>query len=400
MLLFASYLKNPGEPPVPNPAVWIEGNIIRYAGPRSQLPQEANFDTDQYEISDAALFPGLVNAHCHLELTACQDLQYPGDFVSWVRQMIGRQNKLDSEAQHKSLTKGILLSILGGCTTVADHISFSGDLETLLNSPLRGHAFIEVLGVVPEVASGILEAGKQLADSLKETGSNFEIHPSPHSVHALEPNVLKELCSQKHGLLSIHLGESEAEQEYFSKGTGPMRELIAERGSDVKHSGSSALMELENCGFLDQRVLAIHGNYFSQQEIELCEQKNISIVHCPLSHQYFAHLSFPWKAARQASVNLALGTDSLASAASLSMLEVLRASLKSYSELDPEEVFKMATLGGAKALQMENKIGQIVPGKMADLIGVSLRGTQDPLQALFQAGQVDFSVIDGKLIVG
>lgn len=399
MLLSAQFLQNPGEPVLDQPAVWILSDTIQWVGPLAQLPPEAKGDPDHYRI-EGAIFPGLVNAHCHLELSHLENLPYPGDFVAWIREVLAWKYAPDGEASDRAMARGILQCLLGGTTTIGDHISCDGELEILTHSPLRGRAFVEILGVVPEVAQDLLDCSFALARDFEKAKGRFQIHPTPHSVHALDADVLKKAFAQGTEMFSIHLGESEAEQEYFSEGKGMMMDLIRERGSPLRPRAPSALQVLNQEGVLDEKILAVHGNYFSPEDLDLCAQRGVSIVHCPLSHQYFGHRPFPWHRAVQAGVNIALGTDSLASARSLSMLEVMRAAQADFPDIAPMEIFAAATRGGAKALKMADLVGRVAPGKKADLIGIGVAKNRPPLPALFKAEQVDFSMIGGQILIG
>jgi cytosine/adenosine deaminase-related metal-dependent hydrolase len=253
---------------------------------------------------------------------------------------------------------------------------------------------------VEQVAEDLYESSLTLAKNFSSPHGLITLHPSPHSVHALYPEVLKKLFSQDHDLFSIHLGESEAEQKYFAEGKGPLADLIQERGSPIAPSAPSALLALEREGFLDERVLAVHGNYFTEEELKLCAKRGVAIVHCSLSHQYFGHRSFPLEQAKKYGVSLALGTDSLASARSLSMLEVMRGAKENFPHLSLEEIFSMATVGGAKALKLFAQVGEIATGKKADIIGIRMGKISDPLEALFSAEMVEFSMINGRILIG
>lgn len=398
MLLQATHLLNPNHPPVADAALWIRGDRIRYAGPRAGLPAEALSEKQKLDLGDAVLAPGLVNAHSHLELTALAGLRCKGDFVDWIKQVLKAKQELDPQVQDHELHEGILASLRGGATTLGDHLSPTSNPEALLRSPLRGKLFVEVLGVVPEIAEDMAEAAALLAAQWKSLPSRFEIVPSPHSVHALTPEVLKKVLFQATPVHSIHLAESAAEQSYFETKSGPMHELIAGRGVIPDRSAASAVAELDAAGLLDRRILAVHGNYLSPEEIRLLAERGISLVHCPGSHRYFGHRKFPMQDCRAAGLNIALGTDSLASADTLSMFEVLRKTEKHFPELSREEIFAMASLGGAKALGMEAEIGTLAPGKKADLIAVSPAAS--PLESLFQAQGVDFVMIDGEIVSG
>lgn len=398
MLLYASHLLNPGRAPVAEAALWIQGDRIRYAGPRAGLPEEAKKERQSLDLGEAVVAPGLVDAHAHLELTALKGLPYPGDFVGWIRAVLGAKQALEPQRQDQEMHEGVLRLLRGGTTCVGDHLSVASNPEALLRSPLRGKAFVEVLGVVPEVAADMAQAAELFAEQWGRVPSRLEIVPSPHSVHALAPEVLKRLLEDPSRVHSVHLAESEAERRYFADKCGELHDFIAERGSPLRREAESSIAELEAAGVLDARILAVHGNYLSDAEIRLLASRGISLVHCPFSHQYFGHRPFPMAACRAAGLNLALGTDSLASAKTLSMFEVLRKTRANFPELSRDEIFVMATLGGAKALGLEAEIGSLEVGKKADLIAVSAAET--PLDSVFAAKRVDFAMIDGEILTG
>ncbi len=398
MLIFAPLLKNPLQAEIADAVLWVEENSLRYAGSRRDLPLEAYRDPLQYQIEDGILFPGLINAHCHLELSCLEGLDYPGNFTAWIRKIIAAKTALSLEDQDKSIRKGVLLSLLGGATTVGDHMSCNSNLEDLLASPLRGKIFLEVLGVIPEVAETLLNSAQALKNAYQQHSSRFEIIPSPHSIHAVAPEILEKLFSTPHSLFSIHLAESADEQEYFSQGSGPLYQLIAERSTPSKPLKSSGLEEMLSRAWLDEKILLIHGNYLNDSDLKILSQKRVSLVHCPFSHGYFDHQPFPLQQALHAGVNLALGTDSLASATSLSMLEVMREMERSFPQVSREEIFAMATLGGAMALHLQKEVGTLNSGKKADAIAVRRAGYSDSLDALFAADQVEFSMVDGVIL--
>jgi cytosine/adenosine deaminase-related metal-dependent hydrolase len=398
LLLLAEQLKNPQRPPVSPAAVWVEGETIRFVGMPKDLPPFARHDPEQIDLGRTLLIPGLVNAHAHLEYTSLVGFPYPGSFTSWIRALLAVKNNSSSVASGDSLREGIRQTIRGGATTIADHASVTSDLEILLNSPLRGKVFVEVLGVVPEVAEDMAGAAALLEENYRNSNSRLQIIPSPHSVHALHPETLEALLRTPSALFSIHLGESEEEELYFKEKSGPLAKLIAERGSALTRPASSALRELDRRGLLTDRILAVHANYVDAEELEILARRNISIVHCPLSHRYFSHQPFPWHAAQKAGVNLALGTDSLASAASLSMFDVLRTVEVKFSECEREEIFAIATLGGAKALKMDDQIGSLEVGKKADMVAIPLSASGDALESIFQAEAAAVTWINGEKI--
>lgn len=402
MLILANTILNPGQAPLSQAALWIQGEKIAWLGSQTTIPELALEDPDIVSLPDAILAPGLVNAHAHLELSHLSGIPYPGTFHAWIHEVLEHKNQSDPVAQEHAFEKGIMECLQGGATCIGDHVSFNSDPSALLSSPLCGRIFIEVLGVQPELAHDVYDFALQMRDALTEHYRKRDFHPrftlsaSPHSVHALDSGILFELMNLTPGPFSLHIAESLEEYEYFAQQRGGLFDFIASRAPEPRRAYSSAVRELVERKLLHPGLVIVHGNYLDEHEMFHLSQSNASIVHCPLSHQYFGHRPFPLALAQKHRLNLALGTDSLASAASLSMLEVMRQCQLNFLELSKAEIFFMATLGGAKALHLEAEVGSLAPGKWADLI-VLKRDHEDPWDDLFVAGEVDFCIVRGKI---
>jgi len=397
MLLYAAALLNPGQKTILEPAIWIQGDTLAYVGPCEGMPDQAEQDPDTVDLGEVVLCPGLVNAHAHLELTAMRNLPYPGDFVAWIKSLMEAKAQAEPQRQDEAIHQGVLEVLRGGTTCIGDHVSVGANLEALMHSPLRGKAFIEILGVVPQVARDILQAALHLQKIWMESSPDLEVLLSPHSVHALAPEVLEATLDLAEPVFSIHLAESQAERDYFADRSGSMHDFIASRGQALDREAHSSVAELKKTGRLNSKILAIHGNYLDDQDLALLADAGASLVHCPFSHGYFGHGPFPLSAAKAAGLNIALGTDSLASASTLSMLEVMREMEREFPELSREEIFRMSTLNGARALKLETSCGSLDIGKKADLIAIPSAG-QHPLDSIFRANSVEAILIGGRFV--
>ena len=396
MLLQATALQNPHQPLLKAPCLWIVEDKIRWLGQLSALPPEAKQDSEILELHNTLLLPGMVNAHAHLELSHLEGFPYAGSFVAWIQALLDAKQK-NPQIKNQAFIKGLRETLLGGATCLGDHASIESDLADLLNSPLRVKIFVEILGIKRETAEDIFLAASKLRQKYSNPEALHEVIPSPHSVHALHPEVLKKVLSENAEVFSIHLAESEVEELYFKKNAGPMHEFILSRSkaSTERSLTSSGIKQLAAIKKLNSKILAVHANYLDDEEIQLLAENQMSIVHCPLSHRYFSHQSFRMQDCLDAGINVALGSDSLSSAASLAMFDILRATSESFPFLSRENIFEMASLGGAKALKMEDKIGSLVAGKKADLIGINYLAHTDPWKALWDTKQANFSMING-----
>ncbi len=406
MILLESALLLPMDStPIEQGGILIEGNIIHDVGFARDLEKLYTKKITQIKcLNDTVLVPGFVNAHSHLELTCMRDFRYPGTFTGWIEKLVEEKNKISAVAYEKGILQGIDEMLKSGITTIGDHVSFNTDLVTLLKSPFRGYLFVEVLGTRKEMAEETFGFAKEFQKMFKKQKTLLKVIPTPHSVHALHPEIFKEVMDEDLPVYSIHLSESAEEDKYFKQQQGPLYEFIKSKGEIPDQEitlRNSAIHYLEEKNFLSDHVMAIHCNYVDEEDIRRLGEKKASVVHCPGSHAYFHHRKFDFDGLRSKKINIALGTDSLASGMSLSMLDQIRLGQKECPAIPPAKWLRMATLHGAYALKMDEEIGSLSPGKKADIIGFKLpshivKNQDAAMEEIVKAKQVDFVMIDGK----
>jgi cytosine/adenosine deaminase-related metal-dependent hydrolase len=192
----------------------------------------------------------------------------------------------------------------------------------------------------------------------------------------------------------------------FRHGRGEMFEWLRRSGRDVTDCGlGSPVHHLERCGLLGKNLLAVHVNYLARRDAILLGKRGVSVVHCPRSHAFFRHAPFPLKRLLRNGVNVCLGTDSLASVVQarrqhveLSMFEEMRSLASREPSLRPKAILRMATLNGARALGLQNKVGDLAPRAYADLIAIPYTGKADGVwdAVLHHHNKVPLSMIGGK----
>lgn len=378
--------------------IFIDKNMICEIGPPSLLKKYPNEPIK--DLGEMVLFPGFVNAHCHLELTALGPLPQT-NFVSWIKEVVRLKKNLSRKQIRDGITSGIASLLSSGVTTIGDHVGVASDWTPLIDSPLSGILFGEVLGLVPEVAEDIYRELQSVQKKIEAESSRLKMHISPHSVHAVNQETFCKVVRDNSPPLSCHLAESEAEEEYFSGQSGSLADFMRERGIIKRHEATSGLDYISRRNLPLEKMLIIHGNYLSDSDLALVKNHHLSIVHCPGSHKYFAHRRFPIKKYLDEGINIALGTDSIASNTELNFLAELRLCRGDRPvALTDRDILTMATLNGAKALRMEKEIGSLVPGKKADIVGFHLKKNTDPLETPFNAHQADFLMIDGRIVSG
>lgn len=391
MLLTASHIFNGSDFLPANTQIRVQGDRIEEIGNLSVNPNEPTLN-----LKDFVLLPGFVNAHCHLELTGIGPIQSKEGFADWIRAIIGTKEAFPAEQLPASFEEGIRRLLKSGVTAIGDHISWNSPVDALLNSKLKGRIFGEVLGVSPAFSQKTYAALRALKEKAAAS-KRFTFNHSPHSVHAVSIEALKELFQTEPAPLSCHLAESADEREFFESRSGALFDLISERYAAAGTDATSGIETLSRLGLPLEKLLVIHGNYLTESEIQTIVRHQISIVHCPGSHQYFGHQAFPLKALLDRGIPVALGTDSITSNTDLDFLMELRLVRQKHPEVGDLEILKMATIHGARALQMKS-IGEIAPKKTADIIGFKVNPGQSPQDAVFAATQADFTMIDGQAL--
>jgi cytosine/adenosine deaminase-related metal-dependent hydrolase len=195
----------------------------------------------------------------------------------------------------------------------------------------------------------------------------------------------------------MHLSESPEEADLFARAAGPLQEYCRRIFPGApEHRGTTPVRWLESRGLLPERALLVHGNHLDPVDLDLLARSAACVVHCPSSHAFFGHRPFPYPELRKHGIPVCLGTDSLASGDSLSMLDQIRLFRKNFPALPAEEALRMATLTAARALRMENEIGALLPGRKADFIAVRAPGNGNPREAVLRPeAEVALSVIGG-----
>jgi cytosine/adenosine deaminase-related metal-dependent hydrolase len=235
---------------------------------------------------------------------------------------------------------------------------------------------------------------------------------SPHAPYSTSPALLRlsAQVARRHRLrLVVHVAESEQEMEMFMNGSGKMHLWLARNGRDMSDCGiGSPVQHLERQGLLSRNLMAVHVNYLAPGDAELLAKRKVSVCHCPRSHAYFKHHAFPLSEFAAAGVNICLGTDSLASVHAprkepleLNMFTEMHEIASAHPTLTPETILRMATVNGALALGMKNRVGELSAKSLADMIAIPHAGKigDSASAAVHHRGDVFASMIGGNWVI-
>ena len=364
----------------------------------------ANNALETIDANGAIVMPGLINAHTHLGMTLFRGL---GDDMSLedflARLMPAEVRVLNYEAVYAGTELAALESLLGGITTSLDMYYLpEAAVEVAKASSIRlqtGPNFLESDGPEPLKFEDRLKWATQWLqaprDSIGTTG-----WVAPHSTYLLSEDQLRlltDLAARFEARIHVHASETVGEMQ-----------LVAKR-----HGGRSPIQVLNDTKLLRRAVLA-NGVHLSDADIELIAQNSATVVHCPASNFKLASGVARILDLQRAGVNVALGTDGPASGNDIDLWIAIRLAgymqktfAKNPAVLPAVELVRMATINGARALQLDHMIGSLEVGKRADIIildadSPSLTPNFDPhttIATCVTRADVRHVIVDGDIVV-
>jgi cytosine/adenosine deaminase-related metal-dependent hydrolase len=350
----------------------------------------------EVDLGDVAILPGLVNAHTHLELSYLRDEVPPASaFVTWIRGvMAARRQRPDPSGPEilDAVDRALAEAVACGTAIVGDISNTLVTFGPLTRSPLAAVLFYELIRFNTNDPEGLVEAAVRQIDALGPSDrvrTSLAAH-APYSVAPLVFRAIRKAVNRNpFSPCSVHLSESAEEVEFMRAGTGPWRALLEELGSwdpAWVPPGGSPVQFLDDSGFLDARVLAVHGVQMTTSDLDRLVARGSTLVTCPRSNGHTGAGAPPIEDFYNYGVNVAVGTDSLASAPDLNVfaeLATLRALAPSVSA---GALLDSATRQGARALGFDADYGTIESGKLARLLAVSIPPHTDDVEEYLVSG--------------
>ena len=399
MILRAKYVMPNSRTVIENGAVVVRGSKIvdigRYPTVRSSGAPPI------HDLGEVVLTPGLVNAHTHLDLTSSADsVQRTPKFTDWVFQIVGKRTP---SAIGPSVREGVQRSLAGGVTTVGDIDGTGGSAQILRDTPIRKVVFCEALGFSGKHAATGLDRLTAYLDSPPVSDSLLTPALSPHAPYSTSADIYHQ-CVISGLSVCTHIAETEEELEFLSSGTGAFVGYLEAFGISTAgwHPPQATPMQyMKTLGVLQKKTLLAHCNYLTDTDIALLAKSGASVVFCPRSHHYFYHTDHPVVQLVERGINVAIGTDSLASNWSLSLLDELKFLARTQPCIRPETLFDMVTCNGAKALSLE-QVGRLEKGWQADIIAIQIPNDARPAieQILDRSSENLLTVVGGKVCYG
>lgn len=321
------------------------------------------------EYHNGILIPGMVNAHCHLELSCFRGAIPPQvGMVEFIRNVVSRRDDYPREVQIERAIEEDRAMWRSGVQAVGDisndTTSFPAKMRTRDEGRTRYHTFAEYFGLPAEEEAEAFY--RRAVDPLLEAGAEagLTVTPTQHSTYFVSDRLFR--LGADSPRMSIHFMETPAEVDFFDR-RGGIYDLVtasAGREPDFLGYGGHARRLVESLP-REAHLILIHNTQMQREDMELILDHfaEVTFVLCPRSNYYIDADFPPAQMLFEAGARVALGTDSLSSNTSLSMVEEMRWLLDHNPSLPLEAVLGWATQGGARALGLDTEIGSFSVGK-------------------------------------
>lgn len=407
--------------PIERGAVAIKDDKIIAVGKTDELKKQ--FTEAQFEaLGESAILPGFVNCHSHLELSIMRGFldDVEDKFFKWLLKIaVTRDKVLSAEDIEVSALLGAVEGAKSGVTCFGD-IGRNGraGFNALKKTGLRGVIFQETeFSPFNENAKDDFNKLEEKFLALKSDENGLvEAGISPHAPYTVSEKLFEAIsvyALAQNIKISIHAAESSIEEELMLHNSGAMADFYRERGINWAPPKLSSIEYLSKIGVLEAKPLLAHCIRTNEKEWNFIKESNSSIAHCPKSNAKFGHSPAPFEKFLDNDLRVGLGSDSVASNNTCDLLEEARfAALIARSREDKsrllkaKEIIETMTVGGAKALHLEEKIGTLESGKQADLVVLSLENiAQQPIHDIYSAivfassaSEVFLTIVGGKEI--
>lgn len=329
---------------------------------------------DNIQQLQGLLTPGFINCHCHLELSHMKGMipEHTGlvDFILHILQLrhSSEADILEAIANAEAAMK------VNGIVAVGDISNNALTLSQKLKGNLQYHNFIEVSGFSPAIAQQRFDTALAVYQAFKTHFPDSTVMV-PHAPYSVSPQLFQLIdgVTAQH-ISSIHNQETKDENAFFLTGEGLFNKLYQAIGSDItaffKPSKQNSLQTVIPQIQSPKKLLLVHDTFTSQADIDFLQQQVQDYIFCLCANanQYIENLLPPINLFRQNNCNIVLGTDSLASNHQLSILSEMQTIAQHFPEILMAELLSWATLNGAKALNMDGKLGSFSTGKQPSIV--------------------------------
>ena len=388
---------------IENGSIGIRNGIIEVLGDRVDLTGMAA--RRRIDARGKVVIPGLINTHTHVPMSLFRGISDDLDLNDWLTKYIfpAEAKNVDEAFVRAGTRLGLAEMIRGGTTTYCDMYYFEDAIaDETKKAGMRG-VLGETIIDFPVADNKTHEQAMAYSERYVRKWKNDPLivaalaPHAPYTVSTEHLQAIKRLSDRLDAPLVIHVAETKKERD----------DILAQKGATpVKY--------LDRIGFLNDRVIAAHTVFVTDDEIDILKSKGVGAGHCPQSNMKLASGTAPIPAMLAKDVEVGLGTDGAASNNDLSMWEEMDSAAKLHKlisgdpkTLSAEQAFEMATIRGARALDLDKITGSIEVGKRADIAIVDLNALhQTPMYNVYshlvyatKASDVRTVIINGRIVM-
>lgn len=412
VLIKAKHILPVNEQPIDTGFMLVNGEHIHSVGKLSDLAK-SGLDLSGHEVVDfgqAIVVPGFFNLHAHLDYTEFGPMKADAGFIRWIRALTKKAFAMDFEAFLASAQLGARMSALSGVTFVCDCSPSGASMLALRKTGLRGIVGLELFGIDPQESKRnwqIWNERKVRVLDLAAQGkqdNKVKLTVSPHAPYTVSPYLwssANDYASENNLPVLTHLAESKQEHDWICGEPGEIDQLLTivprlegwRERLDFRGKHTSSVKMLKGYNLLNGNVLAAHAVHLDERDLNILADASVKLVHCPRSNLWLGNGVASVDDFVHHNLEFGFGTDSLSSNKDLDILKEvrfakrlhgLRRVLTSEGRLSMDGSFRESdlslqnrhlswtdylyrlTLGSARLLGLDNVLGSLESGKLAD----------------------------------
>lgn len=353
--------------------------VLDEKGTIVEIGTRADYDEASLEVVEGALVPGLVNTHCHLELSHMKGMIPTGTGLLTFIGNVVRNRATEAEIIQQKLIEADNAMYEEGIVAVGDISNKTDTFACKQQSKIRYYTFVENFDFwQKDKTTEIFESYKKVYDALEEN-ERLRKSMSPHATYSMTPELfamVNALNVGHHRTISIHNQETPPENELFETGGGAFIDFFKSFGiptDGLPITGQTAIHFVLPLLDPSQRILLVHNTLTKAEDILAAKAVLPSTfwATCPNANLYIENKLPDYREFINTGAKVTIGTDSLTSNWQLSVLEEMKTILKYQSYLDFETVLQWATLNGAEALGWEEELGSLEVGKTPGIVQIT-----------------------------
>ncbi len=330
-------------------------------------PEKDDIDWGKVEQYQGIICPGFINTHCHLELSYLKGaIEEKKLLTGFIKDIVSIRENYSETERIKAIEEADKEMMNNGIVAVGDISNGNSTFKLKEKSSIHYQTFIEVFGTSTNIAQKAIENALEL----KKEYPTKHVSIVPHAPYSMSPTLVKKLTELKEETITIHNQETASENEMFETGEGDLLKIMqhfAPEMNQYKASNKSSLQSYLPNYFNSKKILLVHNTFTKHDDIAFANESpnDIFWCFCPNANLYIENKLPDYNLFLNEKCTI--GTDSLASNWSLSVLDELKAIHKNNSFIGLEKLLKWATLNGAEFLGFDDELGSLEIGKSPGL---------------------------------